>query len=57
MLKGGLFRKNLAGYESARFLSLCETYVVVNFNFIDLMKLQNVETLIFLVPASNHFMF
>ena len=34
-----------------------ETHVVVLCNFIDLIKLPNVETLICLVPPPNHFMF
>ena len=37
-------------------LSSCETHVVLC-NFINLMTLPKVETLIFLVPALNHFMF
>ena len=38
-------------------LSRGETRVFVHCTFINLMKVPNVETLIFLVPASNHFMF
>ena len=38
-------------------LSRGETHVFVHCTFINLMKVPNVETLIFLVPASNHFMF
>ena len=34
-----------------------ETHDAVHGSFIKLMKLPNAETLIFLVPASNHFMF
>ena len=38
-------------------LSRCETHVCVHCLFINIMNGPNVETLIFLVPASNHFMF
>ena len=38
-------------------LSCSETHDAVHGSFVNLMKLPNVETLIFLVPASNHFMF
>ena len=38
-------------------LSRGETHVSVHWTFINLMNGPNVETLIFLVPASNHFMF
>ena len=38
-------------------LSSGETHAAVHVSFIDLMKLPNVETLIFLVTASNQFMF
>ena len=38
-------------------LSSGETHDAVHGSFINLMKLPNVETLIFLVPASNHFIF
>ena len=34
-----------------------ETHVFVHCTFINLMKIPDEETLIFLVPASNHFMF
>ena len=42
---------------TAIILSRGETYDAVHGSFINLMKLENVETLVFLVPASNHFMF
>ena len=32
-------------------------HIPVHCTFINLMKLPNIETLIFLVSASNHFMF
>ena len=38
-------------------LSRGETHDAVHGSFINLMKLPNVETLIFLVLASNYFMF
>ena len=44
-------------FTCAGALSSGETSVVVYCNFINLMKLPNVETLIFLVPASSHFIF
>ena len=43
--------------ESRKALSRGETHVFVHCTFINLMKVPNVETLIFLVPASNYFMF
>ena len=41
--------------KTGRLLSRDETHDAVDGSFINLMKLRNVETLIFLVPASNHF--
>ena len=47
--------------EKAKFtdsgLSRSETHDAVHGSFIKSMKLPNVETLIVLVPGSNHFMF
>ena len=42
---------------AAQNLSRGETHVFVHCTSINLMKVPNVETHIFLVPASNHFMF
>ena len=44
-------------YFATPSLSCGETHDAVHWSFINLMKLPNVETLIFWVPASNHFMF
>ena len=44
-------------WRARRRLSRGETHAAVHGSFIILMNLPNVETLIFLVPASNHFMF
>ena len=46
-----------AGGTARSNLSRGETHDAVHGSFINLMKLPNVETLIFLVPASNNFMF
>ena len=43
------------GWQKA--LSRSETHIPVHDTFLDLINVQNEETLIFLVPASNHFMF
>ena len=48
---------DLLQVTQAQCLSRGETHVVVLCNFINLMKLPNVETLVFWVPASNNFMF
>ena len=58
------FVRPLHGHLESRILlrvsvtqSRGETHDAVHGSFINLMKLPNVEILILLVPASNHFMF
>ena len=55
-LDGGASETALGQPARRAGLSRGETHDAVHGSFINLMKLPNVETLIFLVPASTHFM-
>ena len=53
----GPIDKKYRGPDSWAGLSRCQTHDVVHWSCIKFLKLPNIETLIFVVPASNHFMF